>query len=119
MIRCEFVENNSKVVVKEEKQTVLEMSVLFDADRVWADVEYISDSKNEELSKGNNYMGNYFTFINEVFAETKKTLQEQGMSVERVLLGSMSEVRKLDEFSRELDEDYLRKETKSIVANKR
>ena len=119
MIRCEFVDNSSKVIVKENEEIVLDLGILVNGDKVWVDVECISDSKSLDLVKNGNYMNSYFNFMNSVLQEVKKELQSNGIEVNKVLLGSISDVRKLDQFSCEIDEDYCEKEKTLNVSNMR
>ena len=119
MMKCEFIKDSNEVIVRENDEKILELSIYVNDDKVWVDVEHISESKSLELSKDNNYMGNYFMFINDVLKVVKEELIADGIQANKVLLGSFADVRKIDQFSCEIDEEYNEKEKTLKVSTAR
>lgn len=119
MYSYELLKDDNKILVRENGDIILELSILFHNNNAWLDMITISDKKKEELSKASMIMSNYFAFMSVVIKDIKSELTKNGINIENVLLGSFSEIKELDNLAAEIDEDIIRQATSIRLASKR
>ena len=79
----------------------------------------LSENKKSALNNTTMIMSNYFAFISVMIKDIKEELKRQSIDVKNVLFGNFSEVKELDNFANQIDEEFTKQNMAIKLANKR
>ena len=119
MLDYKLLKEEGKVLVNENEKNVFEANIIINDDVAWLDMISLGHDKTQNLQNSGSFIKGSFDLLSVVTAGVKGLLRDNGVDVKHVILGDFADVKRYDMAAAEVDEQYIKEQTKVRLTSRR